>query len=64
MRKELSKLCKQKGFEKLNEIVKVNYKSDRPTVMGRELHEALGIETPYHKWFPRMTEYGFSENVV
>jgi anti-repressor protein len=29
---------------------------------GRELHGFLGIETPYHKWFPRMVEYGFSEN--
>ena len=30
-------------------------------VMGRELHEKLGIKTPYHKWFPRMAEYGFVE---
>ena len=28
-------------------------------INGRELHERLGIETPYHKWFPRMCEYGF-----
>lgn len=47
-----------------NEIIAVNYdeNNDRPTVMGRDLHEALEIETPYHKWFPRMCEYGFSEN--
>ena len=30
-------------------------------VMGRELHEKLGIKTPYHIWLPRMTEYGFVE---
>ncbi len=30
-------------------------------VMGTELHERLEIATPYHKWFPRMTEYGFTE---
>ncbi len=46
----------------MNEIIKVNYESaDRPTVSGRELHEALGIETRYNDWFKRMCEYGFSE---
>lgn len=46
----------------MNELIKVNYDNpDRPTVSGRELHKALRIETPYHKWFPRMCEYGFSE---
>lgn len=30
-------------------------------VVGRELHEKLGIETPYKKWFDRMCEIGFSE---
>lgn len=30
-------------------------------VIGRELHDLLKIETPYIKWFPRMCEYGFSE---
>lgn len=30
-------------------------------VSGRELHEFLEVGTPYDKWFPRMTEYGFSE---
>lgn len=47
----------------MNELIKVHYDSaDRPTVSGRELYEALKIETPYKKWFDRMTEYGFSEN--
>lgn len=32
-----------------------------PMVSGRELHKALGVETPYMKWFPRMAEYGFTE---
>lgn len=45
----------------MNELIKINYESETPTVSGRELHEALGIETPYHKWFPRMCEYGFNE---
>lgn len=46
-----------------NEIIKVNTdNNDRPTVMGRELHEALEIKTRYNDWFKRMCEYGFSEN--
>lgn len=47
----------------MNDLIKVTYTADsEPTVSGRELHEALGVETPYHKWFPRMAEYGFIEN--
>ena len=41
--------------------IRVNYDSDRPTVLGRELHEFLGVETEYRHWFPRMCEYGFTE---
>ncbi|MBP1534211.1 MAG: phage antirepressor KilAC domain-containing protein [Ruminococcus sp.] len=48
----------------MNEImIVVNYDSDKPTVSGRELHAALMIETPYHKWFPRMVGYGFTEEI-
>ena len=47
----------------MNELIKINYDSDRPTVLGRDLHEALNIRTEYVKWFERMTDYGFSENV-
>lgn len=47
----------------MNEIIKINTdNSDRPTVMGRELHEALEIKTRYDTWFNRMCEYGFTEN--
>ena len=45
----------------MNDLITINYDTDKPTVSGRELHEALEIETPYHKWFPRMCEYGFTE---
>lgn len=31
-------------------------------VIGRELHEKLEIREHYKDWFPRMCEYGFSEN--
>ena len=46
----------------MNDLIAINYDTNKPTVSGRELHEALEIETPYHKWFPRMCEYGFTEN--
>ena len=45
----------------MNELIKVNYESDRPTILGRDLHAALEVVTPYDKWFPRMSEYGFTE---
>ena len=46
----------------MNELIKVVYDNDRPTVSGRELHEKLEIKTAYKDWFPRMCEYGFNEN--
>lgn len=46
----------------MNEIIKVNYESEQPTVSARDLHEGLEIGTEFRKWFPRMAEYGFSEN--
>lgn len=46
----------------MNELIQVTYdREQRPTVMGRDLHEALGIRTAYKDWFPRMCEYGFTE---
>ena len=46
----------------MNGLIKVNYENaDRPTVSGRELHEALGLESNYTTWMKRMCEYGFSE---
>ena len=42
-------------------MIKVSYENDRPTVLARDLHDFLAVETPYHKWFPRMCEYGFTE---
>ena len=46
----------------MNELISINYNTDKPTVSGRELHEALGINTPYTQWFGRMAEYGFTED--
>ena len=47
----------------MNEIIKVNYENDRPTVSGRELHGFLEVGTEFRHWFPRMCEYGFTEGV-
>nr|DAY70786.1 MAG TPA: KilAC domain protein [Caudoviricetes sp.] len=47
----------------MNELLKVNYANDRITLSARELHEFLEIETPFKKWFGRMAEYGFSQEI-
>lgn len=47
----------------MEELIKVNYDSDRPTVLGRDLHKFLEIKTDYMDWFPRMLYYGFAESV-
>ena len=47
----------------MNELIKVSYDANRPTVLGRDLHELLEVETRYNDWFPRMVEYGFAEGV-
>ena len=45
----------------MKDLIPINYDNERPTVSARELHEFLEIDTPYRLWFPRMCEYGFSE---
>lgn len=47
----------------MNELLKINYETEQPTVSARDLHEKLNIGTQYTKWFERMAEYGFFENV-
>lgn len=47
----------------MNEIININYSSDRPTVLGRELHDMLGVNSNYTTWFNRMCDYGFTEHV-
>ena len=47
----------------MNEIIKVNYDNDRPTVLARNLHDFLEVKTAFKDWFPRMCEYGFSQGV-
>ena len=48
----------------MNALIKVEVNENQEqAVSGRELHMFLEIETPYKKWFDRMCEYGFSENM-
>lgn len=47
----------------LNELIKINYDTEQPSVSARELHEGLGIGTEFAKWFSRMCEYGFSAKI-
>ena len=47
----------------MNELLRVNYDSDRITLSARELHEFLEVSTRYNDWIKRMVEYGFNENI-
>lgn len=45
----------------MDELIKINYDTEEPTVSARDLHEKLQIGTRFNDWFPRMCEYGFKE---
>lgn len=45
----------------MKNLIKISFENERPTVLGRNLHEALQVKTAYKDWFPRMCEYGFIE---
>ena len=48
----------------MDSLIKINTNENaEPVVSGRELHERLGVKTKYKDWFPRMCEYGFTENI-
>lgn len=46
----------------MNELIRINYDSEQPTVSARDLHEGLEIKSNFTTWFDRMKEYGFMEN--
>nr|DAR74707.1 MAG TPA: antirepressor protein [Caudoviricetes sp.] len=49
-------------MNEMNELINVTLNENHePVVSGRQLHETLGVKTAYKDWFPRMTEYGFTE---
>lgn len=45
-----------------NEIIKINYEEEQPTVSARELYKQLEITDRFSRWFERMLAYGFAEN--
>ncbi|MDU5207926.1 MAG: antA/AntB antirepressor family protein [Clostridioides difficile] len=46
------------------ELIKISTNEQgKKLVSARELHKGLEIKTPFHKWMPRMIEYGFEENI-
>ncbi|WP_242387569.1 phage antirepressor KilAC domain-containing protein [Enterococcus gallinarum] len=48
----------------MKELIRVIVnENDEQLVSGRDLHCFLAVQTPYKKWFGRMKEYGFFENV-
>lgn len=47
----------------MNELLKINYEAEQPTVSARDLHEALEINARFNDWFSRMAEYGFENGV-
>jgi len=48
----------------MNGLIKTFTQEDGTiAVDGRDLHDFLGVSTEYKDWFPRMVEYGFTENV-
>ena len=47
----------------MENLIPVNYDTEQPTVSARDLHTGLEIGTKFATWFPRMAEYGFTENI-
>lgn len=45
----------------MNNLIRINYDMEQPTVSARDLHEGLEIGTRFNDWFPRIVEYGFHE---
>lgn len=48
----------------MKDLIKITTNKDgKQLVSAKELHEFLEIKTEFRKWFPRMCEYGFEENI-
>ncbi len=44
----------------MNELIKISYETENPTVSARDLHESLGIEKRFSAWFETNSQ-GFVE---
>ena len=47
----------------MNELKVTTNEKNEQVISGRELHDYLEVGTQYTKWFDRMAEYGFTENI-
>lgn len=47
----------------MNELIKVTYDGEEPTVSARELHNGLEVSERFQSWFNRQLQYGFQENI-
>ena len=48
----------------MNHLISITTnENDEQLVSGRELHKFLEVKTQYSKWFERMAEYGFTEDI-
>lgn len=48
----------------MNELITTSHNDNGEIIVsGREVHEFLEVKTEYRKWFGRMSEYGFEENI-
>ena len=53
----------------MQELIKINYDTEQPTVSARDLYDLLSSEggtagtERFSKWFERYIGYGFRENV-
>jgi len=45
------------------ELIPINYDSNRPTVSARELHRFLEVGEQFSHWFDRMKGYGFTQSI-
>ena len=47
----------------MKELIKITEKEGQQLVSARELHEFLGSNERFSKWFLRMVEYGFEKDI-
>lgn len=40
----------------MNELIKINYETEQPTISARDLHEGLEIKSNFTTWFERMND--------
>lgn len=43
----------------MNELLKINYETEEPTVSARDLYEEVGTTERFSSWFERQLQFGF-----